>query len=143
MTNKRQHEKYAQYRELKDAGYQIHDDLGVRPNSGSESLKHWIAKCVGAHVLTNAGFRVDSEVERYEYASAASAVGEVDLLGFGHEERKPIVLEMERAVDRDVVRDKLEKYHVDPVREVFVIAVDDLRDDSEEMRDEIRAEIGL
>lgn len=143
MTNKRQHEKYAQYRELKNAGYQIHDDIGIRPNSGSETLTHWIAKCVGAHVLTNAGFRVDSEVERYEYPTAASAVGEVDLLAFGHEDRLPIVLEMERDVDRDVVKDKLEKYHVEPIREVFVIAVDDLSDDPEEMRDEIRAEIGL
>lgn len=142
MSNKRQHQKYEQQRELRNAGYLIHDDFGIRPNSGSESLPHWLAKCIAGRVLIDAGYRVDSEVEREKQGTV---VGEVDLLSFGMTDRRPLVVETERDIDRDVIRDKLDRYNSPVVQDVFVLDVDDLPilDDPQAAYDEIQYELGL
>ncbi len=108
-----------QYRELKRNGWQIEDNSSyIKPNSGSEKLSHLVAKTVAAKVAIDAGYTVASEVENYHGKEA-------DILAYGHENRRPIVVELENGLTDETKDRKLRHYHVAPVREVWLINLDE------------------
>jgi len=114
MTKAKQ-ERIEQYRELKRNGWQIEDSSSyIKPNDGSESLSHLVAKSVAAKVCIDAGYTVASEVVNYNGKEA-------DIVAYGHENRRPIVVELENGLTDETKDRKLRHYHVAPVREVYVI----------------------
>ena len=135
--SKRDKEIYTQYRELNRAGWEIPNthEILCRGNGGSESLSHVVAKTVAAKVCINAGYRVSSEVENQQ--------GEADILAYGHESRNPIVIELENGLTDEVKSKKLSQYLVGPVREVYVIDLDDSPSDPESLAGHIQEVTGL
>ena len=117
--SKHEREIYEQYRELNRNGWNIQDTNPVlcRSNGGSETLKHAVAKTIAGKVCENAGYRVQSEVE-------TDHGKEADILAFGHESRRPIVVELENSLTEEVRNQKLSHYLKGQVREVYVIDLD-------------------
>ena len=107
-----------QYRDLKNNGWQIEDNSSyLKFNGGSETLRHRTAKTVAAHVCLEAGYVVASEVVNKHDKEA-------DILAYGHDSRKPIVIELENGLTEETRDKKLTHYNVDPVREVWIIDLD-------------------
>jgi len=116
MSDARQQAKYSDLRTLQNAGWTIHTKRNhVVPNDGSESDAHLLFKTAALQVLTDADYRVASEVEHDER-------GEVDILGYGHPEREIIAIEIERNSDSQIIADKLERYVAGtPMSECYVV----------------------
>ena len=117
--SKREKEIYKQYRELNNNGWHVPNtqEILCRANGGSETLKHRVAKTVAASFLCDVGYRVHSEVETDDGHEA-------DVLGYGLEDRKPVVIELENGLTDSVKDRKLNQYLKGPVSEVFVIDLD-------------------
>ena len=136
--NKRDKEVYEQYRTLNRQGWNIPNTQEVlcRGNGGSESLKHRVAKTVAASVATDSGYRTYSEVE-------TDTGDEADVLCYGHESRKPIVIELENSLDERTRKKKLKQYLQGDVREVYIIDLDEAPSDPNELYDHIKEITGL
>ena len=118
--SKREQVIYEQYRELRTNGWGITDTGSyIKPNSGSESLPHLVAKTAAAKVCIDQGFTVASEVENAHNGK------EADILAYGLEGRKPIAIELENSLDEETKDRKLRHYHIQPVSEVYVIDLDE------------------
>ena len=122
---------------LQDCGYDLQVENSIRPNDGSETLRHRIAKMCTARVLWSEGFRVDSEVfhqSRGRYA---------DLVGYGCPGRKPLIVEVERDTYDGQQAKYRELYQVPVVKDVYLIDVDELPTDPKAQAEAIRVELGL
>ena len=134
--SKRSQEIYKQYRRLNNLGWNIpHTTNHVHFNGGSEKLSHQVAKVVAANVCLNADYRVASEVE-------TDQGDEADILAYGHESRRPIVIEVENGLTEDTREKKREQYDIG-VREVFIIDLDNAPSDPDELREHIKDKTGL
>jgi len=108
-----------QYRNLKDNGWLIEDTSSyLKFNGGSETLRHRTAKTVAAHVALENDYVVASEVVNKHDKEA-------DILAYGHDSRRPIVIELENGLTDETRKKKLNHYNVDPVREVFIVDLDE------------------
>ena len=58
MTSKTVHK---QERYLRDHGYDLSYRPGIRFNTGSETLGHFVGKCLAAYILHADGYTVDTE----------------------------------------------------------------------------------
>ena len=116
MSNARQAAKYDDLRTLQSAGWTIHTQRNhIATNDGSESDEHLLYKLAALQTLTDAGYRVASEVEHDDR-------GEIDILGYGHPDREIVAIEIERGADQDTIDDKLERYvNGTPISECFVV----------------------
>jgi len=124
-------------RKLSDCGYKINGENSIKPNTGSETLAHRIAKMTVAHVLWDIGYQIESEAHnrvRNAYA---------DLLAYGCPGRKPIVVELETNLSEGKRRKYRELYGVPVTQEVFSFDVDSLPTDPHEQAEAIRQELGL
>lgn len=136
--SKHEREIYDQYRSLNSSGWKIQNTNPVlcRSNGGSEKLHHAVAKTVAGKVLEKAGYRVQSEVPTRDGKEA-------DILGFGHEDRKPIVIELEHATNETVEQKKRKNYLKGSVREVWVIDLDNAPTDTSKLYNHIKEITGL
>ena len=136
--SKREKTVYTEYRELNNSGWSIQNTNPVlcRSNGGSETLDHAVAKTVAGKVLENAGYRVQSEAPTKQGKEA-------DILGFGHESRNPVVIELERSTSESVEEKKRKQYLKGSVREVWVIDLDSAPSDPSELFDHISEVTGL
>lgn len=115
MSDRRQKAEYKDRHALRNAGWDVSKTDSIQFNSGSETFRHACVKlAAGFYLKTEIGYRVDSEVEM--------PAGEVDVLAYGHPDRRPIVVEVETGVKQSVIDDKLERYvKGEPVRDMFVL----------------------
>jgi hypothetical protein len=134
MSNKRQHDAWQEEQSLSDSGYMIEGRRCVRFHAADETLKHRTAKLASAHVLHEEGYRVESEVEQTDGPIA-------DILAYGHEDRKPIVVELESDCTDSLKRENARRYTVGIVRECFTIDVEELPWDIGGMIDDISREV--
>ena len=104
MSDARQKAKYFDLRTLQSAGWTIHTDRNhIATNDGSETDEHLLYKLAALQVLTDAGYRVASEVEHDDR-------GEIDVVGYGHPDREIIAVELERNPDQETIDNKLDRY---------------------------------
>jgi hypothetical protein len=133
MSTKRQRDSFEREQLLKSHGWDV--DATIRENSGSETAKHLTIKALVGHILSERDLRWTMEAVHEDR-------GEVDVLCHGHPDGAPFAVEVEANVDREVVRDKLERYvHDTPLREMFVLPVDDAPNDIDDLRDWIESRI--
>lgn len=133
-----------QQRELERAGFQIDGKRRIRmhANAELETTHHFMAKAVAGHTLASVGYRVDSEVT-LEKGSKPSEHPIADIIGYGLEERQPIVVELDTECSPEVKRSNLEKYHVPPISEVYTVDVTELPGDIAGMQETIAGVLGL
>lgn len=94
-------EMVAEYRRLKQAGWDVDKTQSVKFNGGSESLAHMVCKLLAADVCRDVGYRVDTEVE--------GPHGEIDVLAY-HPKRLTYCIEIETNASDDVIQDKKQRY---------------------------------
>lgn len=132
---KRDYDEYSHRRELQDCNFKLQKRDAVAFNSGSETLKHAVAKLISAWYLKKKGYRVDTEVEMPN--------GEIDVVGYA-KEGAAIAVECETSPTEDIISDKLERYvHGQPIRECFIINVSEMPTDMLDALGYIQEEIGL
>lgn len=130
--------KYAQYRELKDAGVDVSETTHVRPNAGSETFNHFRCKCAVAFLGQINGYNVDSEVE-------TSNGKEMDILLWGHESRQTYVIECETNWTEKKKRNKLNNYvklH-DPIDDMLMLEVLETPESAFELLEHTSEKLGL
>lgn len=133
---KRQQDSYEDRMELKRNGWKVHSKTDyIAFNGGSETVDHLVGKAVAAKALREVGYRVASEVSKDD-------VGEIDLVGYGHDSRRMIAIEIETDLSRKVILDKYERYSVgEPITDIFAFDPADLPDDLEQAVEHVRGEI--
>jgi len=136
MTDKASRVYSSWRRTLKQAGWDVERYDSVKFNSGSETAKHMHAKMAGAHILKNAGYRVDTEVVHPER-------GEVDLAAIPTKEsQRPYVIEFETNPTPSTTADKVERYIKDtPFTECYVVNLSEVGTDVIEMRKDIQMQL--
>lgn len=136
--SKRQHEHYSDYHELRHHGWEIATKQDhISPNSGSETTEHLIYKTVAAKVLIDAGYRVASEVSHDDR-------GEIDILGYGHPDRRMVAVEIERKPTDATTQGKLDQYiHGTPVEELFIFTPDRHDGDLGQFKEHMQDVMGL
>lgn len=136
--SKRDKTIYSEYRELNRQGINIPNTNPVlcTRHGESEKLNHRVAKTVAASVLADDGYRTHSEVETYEG-------DEMDVIGYGHPDRNPIVIELENSLDERTKEKKMSQYLIGDIREVYVIDLDNAPSDPHELKEHIQSVTGL
>lgn len=129
--------QFQEYRALKNAGWDFDKGSYIKFNSGSESLKHIVAKSIAGHVALNAGYTVASEVE-------TKHGHEADILAYGCEGRQPIVIDLENDYTEEVAKEKRGLYSIGPIREPWIINLDNWQNnDPEWLANHIKEVTGL
>lgn len=117
--NKREQAELVARKRLQDKGWQVRKRDAIRPNWGSETEPHLIAKALTMSILHERDYRIDTEVVKEE-------VGEADVVAYG-QPGEPFVVELEHDATDDVVKSKLRQFYDDePFREVFVVELNDM-----------------
>ena len=137
MTRKRDYHEIQERKALQARGYEIDGKRCIRmhTNPQDETLKHLIAKAVTAHVCANVGYFVDSEVS---FGSR-----QIDVLAYGHEHRKPLVVELETNLTDEKRQANLKNYYTDSLKDVYSLDVSELPDDIQHMSHSISEQLGL
>lgn len=126
-------DEYRARRELQDCDIRVRQDDSVEFNSGSETQKHYLAKCAAAWVLKERGYRLNSEVVVPD--------GEIDIIGYNGPDNDCIAVECETSPTDEVISDKVGRYLIGPIRDIFVINVGEVPTDFLEAVEYIRGEI--
>jgi len=136
MTDKAQRVYHSWKRSLQQAGWDVDTVDSIKFNYGSETAKHQHAKLAGAHILRNAGYRIDTEVTHPER-------GEIDLIAIPTKEsQEPFAVEFETTPTSEVVDDKLTRYFDGtPFVECYIINLEKVGTDVIEMRAEIQTQL--
>ena len=133
---KRQELAVRQANELRSAGYDISARRAIRMHHGEETKEHLHCKTAVAHILAGVGYRVDSEVEHESGVIA-------DVIGYGLEDRHPVVVELESDYSTQLKRENIDKYRYDPIYEVFTFDVTQLPTEIDTLHSQISKRMGL
>lgn len=130
-------ENWHEYRDLQNAGWDVQKQNQIRLNSGSESVKHAVAKILVALVGHNDGYRISSEVEHKDR-------GEIDMLLYGVPDRLTLAVECETSPTMEVVEDKVSRY-VDgtPVDDMALVNLSEMPLNMLDAFAYVQAELGL
>jgi hypothetical protein len=136
MTDKASRVYHDWKRSLNQAGWDVDRVDSIKFNYGSETAKHQHAKLAGAHILRDAGYRIDTEVTHPER-------GEIDLVAIPTKEsQKPFAVEFETSPTPEVVDDKLTRYFDGtPFTECYIVNLNDVGTDVIEMRKDIQMQL--
>lgn len=135
MSDTRTHAEWEDRQALQQAGWDITKPDSVQFNSGSETTSHRVCKLLAAGALKDRKYRIGSEVAHPDR-------GEIDVVGYGHPERRPVAVECETNPTDGVIEDKLDRYYRGtPFREVFVLAVDAMPAEIAAADEWVRAEL--
>jgi len=113
----------------------------IRPNAGSESVRHLVGKSlVGYDGLLN-GYQVDSEVE---ITKNGETQGQADCLLWGHPTRTTLCVEVETSPEADTLETKKAKY-VDgtAIQDILMLNISDMPVDMIEAAEWVATELGL
>jgi len=100
-----------EYRALKDSGVNLDSANKIKPNAGSETVKHLVSKALVARAGVVNGYRVDSEVQ----IQTPAGKGYADVVLWGHKSRMSYCVEIETSPEEDTLQEKKELY-VDPTQ---------------------------
>lgn len=130
-------EQYVDYRTLQRAGVEVGKRNQIRFNGGSETVKHFVSKCLVGYIGQLNGYRVSSEVQTDH--------GDVDVLLWGHPDRLTLAVEAETSPTERVVKDKLRRYveYHEPVDDMILINVNEVPMDMIDAAHYIATELGL
>lgn len=136
MTKRKYTEK-KQIRQLQDAGFDVQDTRAIRlhTNPQDSTKAHAHAKMAVGKVLAEAGYKIDSEVSINGF--------QCDILAYGLEDRRPIVVELESEYDDEIVSQNIDRYYEGPIREVYTLSVDEFGTEIEAMHEHAKNELGL
>jgi len=129
------HEDRQEYALLKKHNINVQKTNQTRFNSGSETLKHRIAKTVVAHVGLQRGYNVASEVE--------VPGGEIDVLLWTGKDRLNYAVECETSPTAKTLKDKQKRYVRGPVDDMLTVNVSELPVDYLEAQAYVQKELGL
>lgn len=107
----------------------------IQFNSGSETLKHRIAKTVVAHVGLQRGYKIASEVE--------VPGGEVDILLWTGMDRLNYAVECETSPELKTLKDKQKRYVRGPIDDMLTVNVTDCPVNYLEAQEYVQEELGL
>jgi hypothetical protein len=102
MGDKRRADKHKAKQLLQRNQVNVQNHNQIRPNAGSETFRHLVAKTAVCHIGINNGYWVSSEVE--------TAYGEVDVCLWGNPDRLTYAVEVETGNPKAVKEDKLNRY---------------------------------
>mgnify|MGYP007047131310 CR=1 FL=1 len=136
MTKREQH-KYQSYRELHNAHVEVAKSNQIEFNSGSETIKHAVAKLLVGYIGHTNGYWVSSEVDVPQ--------GEIDVLLWGHESRLTYAVEVETGWTDTTLYDKTERYvhSVGPIDDIVPIEVTEMPINMIEATEWISEQLGL
>lgn len=137
MSDKRRNSKYESYQNLTSAGVNVQKEDQIRPNPGSETFRHEVAKLAVAHIGKANDYWVSSEVEMMN--------GRADIVLWGNPERLTYVVELETGWTEDTKSEKLQQYVLDQpgIDDMLTVEVTDLPGDTMDILDNVSNQIGL
>jgi len=137
MSDKRRHSKYESYQNLTSAGVNVQKDDQIRPNPGSETFCHEVAKLAVAHIGKANDYWVSSEVEMLN--------GRADIVLWGNPQRLTYVVELETGWTEDTKSEKLQQYVLDQpgIDDMLTVEVTDLPEHTMDILDNVSSQIGL
>lgn len=95
--------------QLKQSGVDVSFESYVKPNSGSETIQHYITKSICAYIMEQNGWIVNSEVEIEQEPNDPNPK-ECDLVCWGNMGRNSWIIEIERNAKQEVLDQKLDVY---------------------------------
>jgi len=127
-----------EYRALKSNGIDVSKHNQIKPNAGSETFAHLLAKTAVAHLGVCNGYRVDSEVEFPEGKEA-------DILLWGHEDRFTVVVECQTGWTQGDVERKLGHYKrgLSAIDDLYKVEVNRLPENWMDALVDVGKQIGL
>ena len=130
-------DQYQFYRQLKNAGVELSKHNQIKPNDGSETFAHLVAKAAVMQLGLANGYRVASEVE--------VSHGQVDCLLWGNPERLTLAVEVETSPTEETKQDKLSRYvHQQPaIDDMILVNVTQMPMHMLEALDYVSKKIGL
>jgi len=128
-------DSYQEYRLLQKHGIDVQEQDQIRPNSGSETLKHGIAKCIVAHIGLQHDYSIGSEVN--------TPGGQVDILLWGNPSRQTLVVECETSPEAKTMQSKHNRYVRGPIDDMLSINVSEMPVNYLEAQAFVREELGL
>jgi len=136
MSNKADRVYFDWLQSLSQAGWDVDKADTIKFNSGSETGKHQHAKLATAHILRNAGYRIDTEVTHPER-------GEIDVVAIPTKDsQEPFAVELETAPTPETTQDKLERYYDGtPFVECYIVNLAKVGNDVIEMRADIQTQL--
>jgi len=127
---------YQEYRRLRKNDIEVQEASQIRFNSGSESLKHKIAKTIVSHIGQEKGYHVGSEV-------TIAGSGEADIVLWGHPERQTYVVEVETSPTQDTMNSKKNRYIRPGIDDMLTVNVTEMPPDYFDAQAYVREELGL
>lgn len=136
MTDKANRVYHSWLQSLSQAGWDADKVDAVKFNTGSETAKHQHAKVATAHILRDAGYRIDTEVVHPER-------GEIDLIAIPTKDsQEPFAVEFETSPTPEKTQDKLERYYEGtPFTECYIVHLSEVGTDVIEMRKDIQMQL--
>lgn len=137
MSDKRRADKHKAKAILRRNQVSVQDHNQIRPNPGSETFRHLVAKTAVAFVGINNGYWVSSEVE--------TAYGECDVILWGNPDRLTYAVEVETGPTEDVREDKLNRYveRQPGIDDMILINVTDMPVNMLDALDYVSDELGM
>jgi len=132
-------ESWAEYMELRRAGWKMHRPNQIRLNGGSETARHATAKLLCGFAGAQAGYRVSSEVG-HEHRPA-----EVDVILHSHSDRiSPVAVECEVSPTEETIEKKLDKYVRGTVlQEMYTVNVTEMPENIMDAYGYVQDELGI
>jgi len=125
-----------QLRDLQSYGWDVDKESKIVPNTGSETMKHLVAKACVAHIGQEYGYRIAGEATHEE-------LGSIDVLLWGHSERLTYAVEVETSPERETMLDKARRYVGGPVDDLLWCNVSAMPVNVLEAREYVQKELGL
>ena len=137
MSNKRRKAKYDAYQNLTNHGVNVQKEDQIRPNPGSETFPHEVAKLAVAHIGKANDYWVSSEVEMPH--------GRADIVLWGNPDRLTYVVELETGWLEETKTEKLQQYVLDQpgIDDMLTVEVTDLPEHTMDILDNVSKQIGL
>lgn len=143
MGNKRRYDKHKRYQELTSHGVHVQKHDQIRPNAGSETFRHEIAKLAVGHIGKANDYWVASEVEIEQPGDTEDK--EADIILWGDPERLTYAVECETGWTKETKAEKLDQYvYTNPVIEdMLTVEVNDLPKRSMDILDNVSHQLGM
>lgn len=119
MTAKEEH-RYKRLNDLQRNGVQVRKSSDIRFNSGSETGQHIVCKALAGHVMQQAGWVVNGEVE-------IEGQGDVDVLAWGRQGYLDWAIEVETSPPEGIQEKYLEQYiYPTPINDLVILNCNDM-----------------
>jgi hypothetical protein len=138
MSDKRRKDKSDAYRELHNAGVPVQKHDTLRPNAGSETFRHQVAKLAVLNIGKANDYFVSSEVQ-------LSNGYEADMILWSNPDRLTYVVECETGWTDETTAKKIERYvqPYSPIDDMLKVEVNDVPENSLDILGNVSDQLGL